>query len=319
MLETKIKNIFYTWILSLCLVLSVFGTIVWFFGTEAPQSTTEAAAAEPKVLGAFTQARGGEESLVPKPEILGPVNMPEVTAKSFLVYDEQTGDIIFERNATSTQSIASLTKLVTGLVAIQSGVLDKTVEIASEDEFSQTPLLRLKAGDEVRALDLFNAMIVGSANDAAQTLAHFVTAQTGHAFVELMNDAAQTLGMNSSKFSNPLGFDSDSNYSTALDLKKLVDATQKTDLFSSLGKKDSYVFTATSGKQFKIIATDKLPQAYPEISAIKTGTTPQAGQAIITKMIINGHSVICIVLQSKDRLKDSLQLEKAVSQNTVWK
>jgi D-alanyl-D-alanine carboxypeptidase len=225
-----------------------------------------------------------------------------------LIADAKTGQVMAEKKADDKQYVASLTKLLTALVAYQKTDLNRSVVVTADDVFSVSPVLDLTPGDEVTLLDLFNAMIVGSCNDAALALANHTADAAGQSFVTLMNDMAKQLGMNDSHFSNPLGFDSPGNYSTARDLLKLVLETQNFSAFTQLGKKTEYKFQSSLGNNYTAIATDKLVGKYPEIYAIKTGYTAGAGQAMITKIIKGDSSFFIIILGSKDREADTLKI-----------
>lgn len=245
-------------------------------------------------------------------------NLNGISAKSFLVFDLATGQNLMEKNGNSKLAIASLTKLVTGLTAYENSDFNKSLLVSSKDIINVRPTLGLKPGDEVNALDVFDSMLVGSCNDAAQALANFTAGQTGKNFVELMNTEAKNLGMNDSEFSNPLGFDSQNNYSTAEDLKILIEAAEKLAVFKNLGRRAAYSFSGGAGKTYYASATNKLLAAHPEIQAIKTGYTQAAGEAMATKVEVGSRQVVIIVLDSLNREADTLRLEQILQNNFSW-
>ncbi|HYV33880.1 MAG TPA: hypothetical protein VE973_03470, partial [Candidatus Limnocylindria bacterium] len=120
---------------------------------------------------------------------------------------------------------------------------------------------------------------------------------------------------NDSNFANPMGFDSQYNYSTAADLKKLITETEKVAAFTNLGRRTGYQFTSDDGKTYTVEATNTLLADHPEIEAIKTGYTKGAQGAMATKININGNEIIIIVLGSKDREGDTLKLEEQIETN----
>jgi len=282
------------------------------------QSTANADVNAPKVLGDFIDLRGQSVIAEQTAHFSGSIDETHVTAQSYLVADSLTGTILSGKNVANKEYIASLTKLLTGLVSYEKADINAYATITPKDILSVNPALHLQIGDRIKLLDLFNAMMVGSNNDAALALANHVEDITGKNFIDLMNDKAGELSMNSSHFSNPMGFDSPGNYSNAEDLLKLVFATQKYAVFTQLGKKNSYSFTGNSGVIYKTLATDKLVDKYEGIEAVKTGFTQGAGQAMITKTTKDGHSVFIIVLDSKNREGDTLELEKQTFIHTVW-
>ncbi len=112
-------------------------------------------------------------------------------------------------------------------------------------------------------------MLVGSCNDAALALSHFVENQTGQSFVSLMNAQAKILGMQNTSYANAIGFDDQNNFSTAEDLKTLISKTQGFSAFTDLGRRQSYNFQSLDGQNFYVRATNQLLQKNPDLQAIK--------------------------------------------------
>lgn len=265
----------------------------------------------------------------PKPEldtleVKGPtlakaLDLEAIQAKSFLVYDTDTGTTLARRNEKYPLPIASLTKLMTAYIAVQNLDLENTFfTITTADNIDVSPALNLRVGDRIKALDLFNAMLVGSANDAAQALGSHINERTGIPFKDFMNQAADYLGMDNTHFSNPMGFDSETNYSTATDLQLLVKATRKYPEFGTLSRRSAYSFKSELGNNYSIKTTNKLLATDPEISSIKTGFTDEAQGAMITEVDHNNHKFVIIVLGSQNRESDTLQLKKAILASYQW-
>lgn len=268
---------------------------------------------QPQVLGASKSLIRGESinKNVPIEKIRDP-NLVQISAKSYLVFDLETGQLLVEKNSQQKLPIASLTKLLTALIVYQSVNPSSTVTINFNDVVDSAPKLNLIVGDEIQVIDLFNAMIVGSSNDAALALSHFVTKETKKDFVTTMNQIAKALGMENSSFSNPLGFDSKQNFSTAEDLSKLVKVTQQLAAFTNLGKKTLYKFKSLLNHRYQISATNQLLNTDPSLEAIKTGFTEDAKGSIICKVTVNQRKLIFILLASNDREKDTLKLKEEV-------
>jgi D-alanyl-D-alanine carboxypeptidase (penicillin-binding protein 5/6) len=317
----KTKAILPIWGIGMGLVIAIImAGSIWSTSQAVPLTLASAnQQAEPQVLGDSIDLRGRPVTDPVTPKLSGPLDSKTVSAQSYLIADIASKGIIAEKNSDNKAYVASLTKLLTALVTYDQINISTSVPITANDVFSVSPVLGIRRGDTVKVLDLFNAMLVGSTNDAALTLANHVQDATGQNFIELMNTKAQSLGMEHSHFSNPLGFDSPGNYSTAQDLLKLVFESQKFSVFTQLGKKTSYAFSGTNGFLYKAVATDKLIGKHDEIEAIKTGYTEGAGQAMITKITKNNHSIIIIVLNSQDREGDTLNLEHQIFEKAVWK
>lgn len=235
-----------------------------------------------------------------------------VKAESYLIFSEDSGNIIASRKPDTPMAIASITKLMTALVTLKYGDLDRSWAINSASTSTVRPVLGLVLGDKVKVSDLVNAMLVGSANDAAAALGEHVSSATGKPMIELMNAEAKSIGMTSTHYENPIGWDSEQNYSTADDLKLLLDTIRPLTIFSDLDRKQSYSFTSELGKTYSVKATNTLLGTDPDIHAIKTGYTDEARGAMITAIRRGNANFVIIVLDSPDREADTLLLKSQV-------
>lgn len=261
-----------------------------------------------KVLGTTDEAKGGVFS-VDQQRISDSLN---VSAKSLIVFDTVTGEVFASRATDSTLPIASLTKLMTGYLIVKHGFLADTLTVPADGVIDVKPKLSLTPGEQVRVADLLNSMIVGSANDAALTLGKYLETKLQQPIGELMSAEAKSLGMKNTQFSNPMGFDSDRNYSTADDMKLLVQSAYGMDTFRALGRFQSYSFESLSGKPYQIKSTNKLISSHSDIEAIKTGYTDEARGAMITAFKSGERRIAIIVLGSSDREQDTLAIKSAV-------
>lgn len=235
-----------------------------------------------------------------------------VQANSFLIYNEDNGEIIASKNADTPLAIASLTKLMTTYVVHKYGSLQDRWTITPESTNNTNPILGLKVGDSVLVNDLENAMLIGSANDAAASLGQYITSIKNQPMVDIMNNEAKALGMNSTHYENPIGFDSEQNYSTANDLKLLLDVLKPETLLARIDREQSYSFIGTDGDTYSVKATNKLTAEDPEIHAIKTGYTDEANGAMINAVYHGNIKFVIIVLDSADREKDTQTLKSEV-------
>lgn len=235
-----------------------------------------------------------------------------VRANSFLIYNEETGETIVSKNPETALAIASLTKLMTAYVVQKYGNLDDSWAIDNQSTNDIRPILGLAVGDKVKVRDLFNSMLIGSANDAAQALGQYMTQTKDQSVVETMNSEARSLGMNSTHYENPIGWDSEQNYSTAEDLKLLLDEIQPISLFTDIDREQSYSFISELGNSYSVKSTNKLLATDPEIHAIKTGFTDEAGGAMITAVYHKNLKFVIIVLGSTNREADTQLLKEQV-------
>lgn len=318
-LDTKIKliRIFPYWLMCLLLIISVQTGIILYSLNSATSNANV-----PQVLGASTQTpgliRGDAQNFAKTISQINNPDLSSVTAQSYLVFDLNSGQELLHKNSTQKLAIASLTKLMTALAAYNNANLNGTVIISEKDTLNIKPDLGLVLGDEVKALDIFNSMLVGSCNDAALALADFTAQASDNNFIALMNRQAKELGMLNSNFSNPMGFDSRGNYSTAEDLKVLITATQRLSAFTDLGRRSIYKFSGTAGKTYSTLTTNTLIKRHPDIQAIKTGFTDEASGAMATKVSLAGHQIVILVLDSQNRESDTLKLKAAITSSFNW-
>jgi serine-type D-Ala-D-Ala carboxypeptidase (penicillin-binding protein 5/6) len=233
-----------------------------------------------------------------------------VQADSFLVYEESSGSVIAARHPNTPVAIASLTKLMTTYVVQKYGSLEDTWAIGVSSTNDIRPVLGLLPGDRVNVGDLVKAMLVGSANDAATALGVYASSNAKQPMIDLMNNEANGLGMASTHYENPIGFDSEQNYSTASDLKLLIDKVHPLPIFSEIDRLQSYSFVSLNGNSYSVKATNTLIPKDKEIHAIKTGFTDEARGALVTSIHHGASRYVIIVLSSPDREGDTLLLKE---------
>ncbi len=277
----------------------------------------------PQVLGAYSDnpnaaAESHDAAPIDQPTLNPLIADPAPSAQSALVF-ELGGPVLYSKNPDAQVPIASLTKMMTALIVMQDPRHTQPITITAADHVDTSPVLHLRTGDSVYPDDLVHAMLVGSANDAALTLAnHFAIPEL--TFIQRMNVEAQSLGMTQTMFSTPIGFDDPQNYSTARDLRKLISAALVTLPFAQTDQADSYTFHSASlnGGSYSIEATSHLAASDPTIHVLKTGFTDDAKQAMVASSEIQGRTVISIVLQSDNRDADSAALLHYVARAYLW-
>lgn len=308
MLKNKIYTILPYWLIGLSLIVSIQGAF-FLISRDTGKTTLKQNKIFPQVLGATTPVRGQEEDKNIQLTKTAEPDLSKIEAESFLIFDLESGENLLERNSQKKLGIASLTKLLTAFVTYNHADLNSELTVSQKNVVKINPVLGLIPGDQVKAIDVFNAMLVGSCNDAALTLAYFVGGSKEN-FVSLMNSQAKQIGMDNSNFTNPFGFDSFNNFSTASDLKLLITQVEKLSAFSNLGRKTSYSFSGKLKQNYFTISTNKLLADHPDIWAIKTGYTDATGGAMATKIEKQGRQLVILVLGSSNREADTLELKK---------
>lgn len=247
----------------------------------------------------------------------------DTTAQSVLVIDAASGKVLFEKNAQAKRPIASITKLMTALVALDAGLdWDATVLFEKNDQRTGD-IDRIIPGETVRIEDLFGLMVVASSNDAASALARIIS---GNNFVGDMNDKAHALGMMRTIFTDPTGLEP-TNVSSASDLVLLAREAFVRDEIKQGAALMEYSFSPL-GTSIKRIApaTDQLlgsflNQAPYEIIGAKTGYTQEAGYCLILMVRRDGHDVVVALLGSvttNDRWQEAKGLVDWVFINYQW-
>ena len=203
--------------------------------------------------------------------------------------------------------MASLAKLMTALLVAESGRLNETVTVSAGAAAATGMRLGLHAGERLRAVDLFTATLVRSANDACRALADWQAGDLPR-FVARMNARAAELGLGHTIFANACGHDAPGQGSTVRDLAKLARAAMaRPEIAAQVGRPEA-VFSSVGGRRFSVRNTNALVHQFPGTLGIKTGYTPGAGRCLVALVQRDGHEVLVVMLQAPDRWWDSVAL-----------
>lgn len=228
------------------------------------------------------------------------------SAQSAIVMDADTGIILYERNAYEQRSIASTTKILTALLAIESNRLDETVRINDEMLQTEGSSLGLRANDTITLYDLIVGMMLTSGNDSANAAAYFLSGGLEE-FAQLMNKRAAELGMKSSHFVTPSGLDEGDHHSTAYDMALLGAAAVQNETFCKISAMKS-ADIIISDKKVTVYNHNKLLARDEAFFGIKTGFTSKAGRCLVSSKNYNGNKLICVTLNAPDDWNDHVNL-----------
>lgn len=238
--------------------------------------------------------------LTPSAEAAG---APSTAAASAILVDAGSGRVLYEKNADEKRSIASTTKLMTALVAVERlGDLSRTVTVKAQWLDTEGSSIYLRAGDEVTLETLLYGLLLESGNDAALVLAN-VCAGGEAEFAALMNEKALALGMSDSSFANASGLDADGHYSTARDMAKLAAACLADKTVSALCAAKSY----TAGTR-TFVNHNRLLTLCDGCVGMKTGFTTKAGRTLVSAAKRGGQTLIAVTLNDPDDWKDHMAL-----------
>ncbi|MBU0647808.1 D-alanyl-D-alanine carboxypeptidase [Patescibacteria group bacterium] len=262
------------------------------------------------------------EITLPKyvPQIVDSLNYPVIEAEVAVVMDVATSGVLYEKNVDRPRAMASLTKLMTALVALEKLDPNQVITIKGEDVDIEPMVMGLIPGEEIYLIDVVRGLLIGSGNDAALTLARVGGGGSVNDFVEMMNQMAVKLGLENTSFANPHGLDDSNQYSSAKDLALLTKyAIINYPIIAEIVNIKEYTVHALNGGYVHYLDnTNKLLDSYLNVQGVKTGFTDNAGQVLITMAEENGHRVICVVMNSPDRFQESKMLLDWAFRNHYW-
>ncbi len=226
-----------------------------------------------------------------------------VGAKAAIVMEASTGDVLMSRNPSQRRQIASTTKLMTVLVALQRDDLDDIFSATDYTPAASESQIGLHPGERMSVRDLLRAALLPSANDAAAAIAVGTMGSTS-AFVAEMNRRAKALGLRNTSFANPVGLDDPHNYSTAHDLAKLAIRLRGYEFFRRTVDLPSA--TLRSGARSRtVLNRNSLVRRIDAINGVKTGHTGRAGYILVGSATRDGVTVVSVVLgEPSERARD---------------
>lgn len=235
-----------------------------------------------------------------------------VAAKSAILMDFTTGDVIFQQNCHEPLAPASVTKIMTLLLvmeAIDGGKLTLDTKIAPSEYACSMggSQIWLEPNETMTVDELLRATVIASANDAAVALGETV-AGSNEAFVNMMNTRAQQLGMNDTKFMNATGLDEEGHHTSAYDIALMSRELLKHELIKEYST--VWMDSLRDGKS-QLVNTNKLVRYYDGATGLKTGTTSKAGHCLSASAKRNGMELIAVVMgsaNSNDRFSSARQL-----------
>lgn len=235
---------------------------------------------------------------------------------ALVVKDLTSKKVLYAKSAEKRVSPASLTKVMTALLAIQSGQMNRYVTITRAMLRVKPTIAGYKRGDVVLMSDLVKAAMIKSDNDAAKAIAITLGNGSEKKFIAMMNEKAKQLGMKHTHFSNPCGFDSKNHYSSPNDLLKMAEYAIKNPIFNAISNEDYYTYTVLrKGERKKFIAYthNRLLHKYQYAVGVKTGYTNRAGACLIARAKKDGKDCLIVMMNSKeDRWKTAKEIFEQV-------
>ena len=221
-----------------------------------------------------------------------------LSAESWMLIDDSTGMVISQKYANEPQYMASLTKMMTCLLALENGNMADTVEITKDVFISRNSRVRL--GERYLLGNLIYEMMLQSDNDAAYAIAKHLAGDTLK-FCEIMNEKAAHIGMSNTHFANPNGMPNINNYSTACDLIRLARYSMRDSAFATVVGTAYKDVPLVDGRHMACYNTNVLLNKYQGCIGIKTGFTRQAGNCLASAATRDGITLYLILLNSRSR------------------
>lgn len=240
---------------------------------------------------------------------------PAGGARSAIVLDAATGAILYERDAHVARAPASLTKMVTALVAVERAPLDR--EVRTTHPYDVVPVvIGLEPGDALTLEQALYGLMLNSGNDAAVAIAESVGDGSGDRFVGWMNELAGRLGLEHSHFKNPHGLDQDGHLSSAYDMAVIGRALMQQPVLSRIVGEGRFVVDGPPRWVFR--SSNPLLGIYPGVDGIKTGFDDLAGRCLVATAQRGERRAIAVVLNSQNTAADASSLLDYAFADADW-
>jgi D-alanyl-D-alanine carboxypeptidase (penicillin-binding protein 5/6) len=282
--------------------LLMTGAAAWSLSSCANQGVVRAIPVAPNSQHLYAQGDSAQimPVLLPEQPMLVATSGPSIRAASYLLLDARTGQHLAGRSYESARGVASTQKLVTALVVLDAGNLDKMVRVQSSDVSVEPTRLGVKPGEVYSRRELLYAFLVKSANDVANVLARD-NAGSISAFAAKMNAKARSLGCSSTNFKNPHGLTASGQYSTARDMARVAMAAYRNSVIRDVVRRKYFTFHRADGRSVTLENTNELLGVMPECNGMKTGYTVASGRCLISSAASGGREVILVQLGTKTK------------------
>lgn len=233
----------------------------------------------------------------------------DFSARGVISYDLATDRLLYSKNADERLPIASLTKIMTAVVALENNNMSDVMEVSPYASSIGENSMGLSKGEKHTLEDLLYGLILPSGNDAATVIAENSVLGSDH-FVYFMNKKAEDIGLINTRFTNPSGLEGDGQqYSTARDLLVLTKYALENDDFSHIVSSVEHEIEADEDNKYYFLYNDtNLLTSYPGVRGVKTGFTHEAGMCLVTYLEYKDHKIIAVVLNSDNRRQEMKDL-----------
>lgn len=227
-------------------------------------------------------------------------------AKSSSLYNVNTKTFLYRDNSEIKLPMASTTKIVTALIAIETLDPDEIIKVPKDATGIEGSSIYLKEGDKISVSDLIYSVLLQSANDAATVLALRISGDV-NSFADKMNERVSSLGLSNTHFENPHGLDSSQHYTTAYDLALIASEALNNEQFRKITS--TYKHTFKIGDETRTIVNhNKLIKLYDGCIGVKTGFTKKCGRCLVSAASRNGITLVAVTLNDPDDWNDHIKM-----------
>lgn len=235
--------------------------------------------------------------------VTGAVSLPSVSAKSAVLIDADTGNVLYEKNASERLPMASTTKIMTAIVALENSSLSDKVAVSKKAVGVEGSSIYLHEGEILTMENLICALLLSSANDAAAAIA-FEVGGSIEGFADMMNEKAEALGLSCTHFVNPHGLDDEEHYTTASELAKIAAYGLRNRDFARIVSTYKTTIPLDGNGARVLINHNKMLRMYEGAVGVKTGFTKRSGRCLVSAAERDGLRLIAVTLNAPDDWAD---------------
>ena len=257
-----------------------------------------------------------------------PVFAIDLSAGAACIIAADTGEVIYSENANQKMPMASTTKIMTGLLALENAAPDEEVTVSQYAASQEGSSIYLRAGEKISMNDLVYGLMLNSGNDAAVAIAEHISGSVSE-FAKLMTEKAKLLGAENTQFKNPNGLNEEGHYTTAHDLALIAAYAMKNEKFYEIVSTKSAAGSLKSGQTLYFSNHNKLLNMYDGAVGVKTGFTKAAGRCLVSAAERDGILLVAVTLNAPDDWNDHMKmlnlgfektkLKKIVSEGQILK
>lgn len=232
----------------------------------------------------------------------------EISAKRAVLFEPITGRVIFEKNKDETSGMASTTKIVTAITAIENGNLNDIVTVSKKAADVEGSSVWLEEGEKQTLENLLYGLMLSSGNDAAIAIAEHISKST-EKFALLMNETAKKAGAKNSSFKNPNGLDQEGHYTTAIDLAKITAYAMDNEIFRNIVSTGQKTIPWEGHEWDRTLKNhNKMLVLYDGADGVKTGFTKKCGRCLVSSAVRSGIRLIAVTLNAPNDWEDHTKM-----------